>query len=1154
MSDDPDTPEPGAGDTGPAQVAAQSSAEVRERIVAALELDLVGPHPDHPWATECLSRRDRPSNVYLTGFLIPRGTASEHAGDADEQDDFAEVEPGLAEESSSEERRAAKRSYYPSSMGLSALVPEGLSELVIELTWGDYRPDMEPGRDGTPMRVWRRTPGAASLTVGLPGDDTPAVHPVAGSRGLEVHVLSRAIGESAMTVGIPAGTRSVSVFLVNGRRPVDEPRAEADRAYVFQPVLTVRTETPEAFVPRPDLRGALGGRSWDECVADLHYADSPEFASGHGVSAGWTTDGADGHCREIHTCWIPRAGVERTRTHEVPGLMRGMSELGELSDGTAARGALSPLVEQYKVWIAEGRGKLDALRGDRRETAELLLQKAETAAQRIEAGLKTLEEDPLALEAFRVANRSVGAALTRRLKLTADKPAQWRAFQLAFILLNLRGMADPTDPHRKTVDLLFFPTGGGKTEAYLGLAAFAMVYRRLKNPEAGATAGAGVSVVMRYTLRLLTLDQLGRAAGLVCALELERMRQPEQYGTWPFEIGLWVGQAATPNRLGSKGDSGYRTARAMVKAYQRHPDYKPRPIPLEKCPWCGCDLTPDSFELRPNADQPERLSISCRDPDLECEFSDTHPLPIVAVDEEIYRRLPAFLISTVDKFAALPWTGPSGKLLGGAVRCDAGGFYGAAEPGAGTKMSAALPPPDLIIQDELHLISGPLGTVMGLYETVIEGLCVRDQTEPNPVRPKIVASTATARQAGEQVQALFGRGRTHIFPPPGPSRRDSFFAQTPAEDGENPARHYIGVTASGRNAKEVLRRTWLALMGAAQHQWVLAGGHERRDGRDNPADPYMTALGYFNSLRELGGARRVLEEQVHNTLQSIGMPRRANSGLRIFRDRRSKAEVVELTSRVRTADVAEARDRLEATHHEDRRVDYAIATNMISVGLDVPRLGVMLVMGQPKTHSEYIQATSRVGRDLERPGLVIAVLNVNKPRDRSHYESFGHYHRTFYRGVESASVTPFSARAMDRAFGGAVVGFARHAMSSLTPAAGVETIRDVREPLGEWITKLFLERLDAQKIDDDTEREAAAASIRGRVGQVLDAWVKRVHEIKYESGGSVRYQKFEPRKHTHATLLREMLDTELPEIEALFRTNRSLRDVEPEVAVFVKEP
>jgi len=879
------------------------SAAARDRIVAALELDLVGPHPDHPWATECLSRRDRPSNVYLTGFLIPRGTDSEHAGDPDEQDDFAEViDGGLPEDSSSDERRAARRSYYPSSMGLSALVPEGLEELQVELTWGDYRPDHEPGRDDKPQRVWRRTPGAATLPVPLPGDGAPAIHRVPGSRGLEVHVMARAIGDSAMTAGIPAGTRSVSVFLVNGRAPVEEPRSEADRAYVFQPVLTVKTAAPRAFVPRPDLRGALGDRAWDEYVADLHYADDPEFASGHGVSAAWTTDDTDGRCRQIHTCWIPRAGVERTRTHEVPGLMRSMPDLGKLADGPAASAALAPLAEQYRVWIAEGRGKLDRLSGERRETAELLLQKAETAAERIEAGLKTLEDDPLALEAFRVANRTVGAALARRLKI--DNP-QWRAFQLAFILLNLRGMADPTDPHRKTVDLLFFPTGGGKTEAYLGLAAFAMVYRRLTHPEAGATAGAGVSVVMRYTLRLLTLDQLGRAAGLVCALELERLRDPATYGTWPFEIGLWVGQAATPNRLGSKGDSGDRTARAMVKAHQKHPGFKPRPIPLEKCPWCGSDLEPSSFELRPDADRPERLSISCKDPDLECEFSDTHPLPIVAVDEEVYRRLPAFLISTVDKFAALPWTGPSGKLLGGADRADKRGFYGAAEPGAGTRMAAPLPPPDLIIQDELHLISGPLGTVMGLYETVIEGLCVRNQSGDSAVRPKIVASTATARQAGEQVQALFGRGRTHIFPPPGPSRRDSFFAQTPHEDAENPARHYIGITASGRNAKEVLRRTWLALMGAAQCQWNLGGGEERKDGRDNPADPYMTALGYFNSLRELGGARRVLEEQVHNTLQSIGMPRRVNSDVRIFRDRRSKAEVVELTSRVSTAAVAE---------------------------------------------------------------------------------------------------------------------------------------------------------------------------------------------------------------------------------------------------------
>ncbi len=271
------------------------------------------------------------------------------------------------------------------------------------------------------------------------------------------------------------------------------------------------------------------------------------------------------------------------------------------------------------------------------------------------------EED--ALDAFRVANRAVARALKKRLGIEAPR---WRVFQLAFLLLNLPGIADPHDPNRETVDLLFFPTGGGKTEAYLGLAAFTLVLRRLRGE---GMSGAGVSVIMRYTLRLLTLDQLARAAGLVCALELEREEQIARYGEWSFEIGLWVGKAATPNILGHKGDGRSDSARTKVRQFKADPKGRPSPIPLENCPWCGTRFGADSFQLLPNDDQPRELRIVCTN--FECDFTRDRPLPIVAVDEPIYRRLPAFLIATVDKFAALPWVGQAGALLGGggSVRC-----------------------------------------------------------------------------------------------------------------------------------------------------------------------------------------------------------------------------------------------------------------------------------------------------------------------------------------------------------------------------------------------------------------------------------------------------------------------------------------------------
>jgi len=1111
------------------------SLDVREALVQALKLDLVGPWAGHELSEERLPGWVRPSNWYLTGFLIPSGTAPDQSADADEDDDVSEIpeSAGLAEESN-EERKAAKKGFFPSSMGLSFLVSQETHAVAVLVRWGDYAQAEIEGADGKPMSVWQRRPREETVDLALTGTSGDSVvRDVPDSGGLQLHVVDRPISAEDLEEHIPQGTRSVSVFLVNHRAPVED---QPDLGYAFQPEVEVRSDAP--FVPRPDLRGAQAA-DWDEQVADLHYADTPEYATGHGVSAEWEI--LDDACRLLRTAWIPSAEVEKTETVDIAGVELSMLALGKLTDGAAAEAALRPLVQHYREWIVGQSARLASLAGSRRETAEELLRFAELAAGRIERGIDVLATDADALDAFRVANRAVARALRQRLGIETP---HWRAFQLAFVLLNLPGITDPHDPHRETVDLLFFPTGGGKTEAYLGLAAFAMVLRRLRHPGEKGLVGAGVSVIMRYTLRLLTLDQLARAAGLVCALELERGKDPARYGDWPIEIGLWVGKAATPNILGRKGDGRSDSARSKVRQFKADPRGRPSPIPLENCPWCATPFEPNSFALLPDDDRPRELRIVCTN--FECDFARDRALPIVAVDEPIYRRLPAFLIATVDKFASLPWVGRSGALLGGADRHDPTGFYSASEPRGGERLTAPIPPPDLVIQDELHLIAGPLGTMAGLYETAIEALCVRE-VDGRAVRPKIVASTATVRRAQDQVQALFARPLTQVFPPPGPDRRDSFFART-VPSSEAPARLYLGIACQGRNPKVLMRKAWLALMGAAERAYRDAGGHKNQQ---NPADPYMTVLGYFNSLRELGGARRLLEEEVQNTIKGYGARKRIGEEPGLFRDRKTFSEVVELTSRVSTDKVAEARRRLECGFHEAQRVDCAIATNMISVGLDIPRLGLMVVLGQPKAHSEYIQATSRVGRDDERPGLVVTLLNIHKPRDRSHYERFRHYHETFYRSVEVASVTPFSARALDRGFAGALVGLARHAQPELTPPLGVGQIADVRAALERRLLDAFRARVDQQPITDEDERAEVLRTVQNRVVDLLDSW-RKVFEDYQAAGVALQYQKYEldqPRP-----LLREMLDTDFEsEHHRKFRANRSLRDVEPEVNLFLKD-
>ncbi|HAS50604.1 MAG TPA: helicase, partial [Gammaproteobacteria bacterium] len=683
---------------------------------------------------------------------------------------------------------------------------------------------------------------------------------------------------------------------------------------------------------------------------------------------------------------------------------------------------------------------------------------------------------------------------------------------------------------------------GGKTEAYLGLAAFTLILRRLRYP---GIQSAGLTVLMRYTLRLLTLDQLGRAATVICALELEREKNPKILGEWRFEIGLWVGKAATPNRMGRKGDDNKDTARHKTIAYKEgkgKTKTKSAPIPLENCPWCGEKFTPNAFQLVPNPDTPTDLRVICVNRDCDFAGRTERTLPILSVDEPIYRRLPCFLIATVDKFAALPWTGETGALFGLVDRYDSEGFYGPCQPKTGQPLpDGRLPPPELIIQDELHLISGPLGTIAGLYETALEALC---SASPDAPRPKIIASTATVRRAADQIRALFNRRDADIFPPPGLNRRDSFFAETHGPERTHP-RLYVGIAAQGRSLKVVMLRVYLALMAAAQKGYEEAGG---KKAIPNPADPYLTLLGYFNSLRELGGSRRIVEDEVTTRLQHYGQRQRLNEPRGQFADRKIQFEVLELTSRVNTAEVAQAKRRLELDFAQPDRVDIALATNMISVGLDIIRLGLMVILGQPKTSAEYIQASSRVGRDPNRPGLIVTLLNIHRPRDRSHYERFAAYHQTFYRSVEATSVTPFSPRALDRALPAVLTALMRYADPRLTPPRGAAAIETLRSALEAPLIKVLGDRAEGHAaVADPAEVAALRQNLSDRVKDLLDSWCRIAHDnaqqgitlqYQHEVGGTVR-------------LLYEFLNRDAPPLWK-FRAHRSMRDVEPSINLWLE--
>lgn len=1141
----------------------KTSLAVRETILTKLRRDLIGPNPtseDADLAEEILP--EEPSKWYLTGWIAPTqdGTSplDEDDVDAPAEETLAGLEaPSTApdDEGTAQDHTARKR-FLPTSLGLSTALPISATEVTVTLDWGDYIAEPMPpeailmaeGRTAMPDVRWCRRPRhleyklalkEGKWEVALDGSKTLINRP----GWLHLSMICRKT-RMRQAEGPDVEIWSLSVFVVN-RRAVVRNRRFAEMSYAFQVRMTV--ECGLGIVAGYDLTGYRSADP-DLRTHDLHYHDVPQYAAGRNTACAHEAD-ADGVVRRVRTEPMPVAEVERVAPNEsITGVTFDMIALRDAARSGAdpLRDALADLPRHYGDWIAAQSPLADQFAGEprRREMAQDLIKAQRDTMARMQAGIDLLLTNDMARTAFVAMNEAVETAGRRRfasergVPLDQIGPLKWRPFQLAFILVNLSGLTDKTHPDREIVDLLFFPTGGGKTEAYLGLAAYTIALRRLG---ASGVLGAGVTVIMRYTLRLLTLDQLGRAAGVICALELMRCSDAwkdaqgkRMLGDWDIEIGLWIGSAASPNKLGGKGDTGDDRAVTRVRAYRKRSG--PAPAPIRNCPWCGSNLGHTSFKCWPNEQMPTRMLIVC--PNVDCDFTGDRALPILATDDEIYRRLPAFIVATIDKFAALPWVGQTGAFFGHVDRADNQGFYGASEPRSGARLNNGwqLDPPDLIVQDELHLISGPLGTMAGLYETAIDYLATRTKGDKR-IRPKIVASTATVRRAQTQIQALFDRNQTAIFPPPGISRRNSFFAETLHASEANPARKYIGLAALGRGPKLVFLRALVALEAAAQSEFEGQGATT-----GNAADPYMTAMCYFNALRELGGARRIVEDEVRDRAQRYGAERRRISPADIPFANRKIAAPVELTSRESTDQVAQSKRRLDSKAGSKDAVDVALATNMISVGLDITRLGLMVVMGQPKATAEYIQATSRVGRDHQRPGLVLSLLNVHKPRDRAHYERFGYFHESFYRGVEATSVTPWADRALDRALAAVLVAIIRHADRQYggDEAAGVFSLP---QPVFDRALAYIVERA-APFTEVSTDLET-------QITLLADIWAKTAAS-QTGNGGRLSYNR-----RGQNSLLQDVLDPQtktLDQERQFFTAGRSMRDVEPVVRLDICGP
>jgi len=1143
---------------------------IRQELHDAVVADLLGPAEGPEEEVVETSVRVR----YLVGQLAPRDLVLE----PDEQDDLPQEGTNQPDEPEPEEDRLQAESLIPSSMGLTFAVDAEVDQIVVEASWGRYERRKSEGLHLTPSggnrTVWKRIPSGGDVTIDLvPG-------PIQAAPGAEAPDV---VVRGAIRAGAH-GDWIVTLFLVNEQT---EPGENRDAAWVFQPQLTVRApDSAPVFRKRPVVEsdaGAFGGA--EQRAMRMLHRSRVEFAVGHGISVHAVPDPSNPErASRIETRVVPFYDVAVTEppTPNDPGFERladlrlDMQWLAE-ADRADVVANLELLADMYETWQAGQRARIDAGElGEHADTARAAIDHAATALERIRAGIAVLAEpDSPAFEAFQFANRAMWyqRIRTEYLRRRRSEPEldiaavdvpqnrSWYPFQLAFVLLSVPSLADPThpertEPARAIADLLWFPTGGGKTEAYLGVAAYTMALRRLHGALGGYDAGHGVAVIMRYTLRLLTIQQFQRATSLMCAMEVIRRDALEagdaRWGTEPFRIGLWVGNRATPGRV-ADAEEAIKQSKGDVWNAGRG---RGTPAQLTACPWSGHEILPGrDIEVRRFRGDIGRTLTYCSDPLGSCPFSRKRApgegLPVLVVDQEIYHRLPALLIATVDKFAQMPWKGAAQMLFGRVsgycprhgflcpdietdtrpeIRCTGNHKKRGNLPATKRQDAGPLRPPDLIIQDELHLISGPLGTIVGQYETAIDELCAW-RYDGVVVRPKVVASTATIRRAREQVHGLFLRN-VHVFPPHGLDVEDDFFALQRSTDptalDAKPGRRYLGICAPGKSRPSTLIRVYVAFLTAAQHLYDEYGAD---------ADPWMTLVGYFNSLRELGGMRRLVEDDVSTRAFRMNQPGQdlQRPGL----SQRKRIWVEELTSRRSSTDIPRILDQLEAPFDPDwdkqKALDVLLATNMVSVGVDVRRLGLMIVAGQPKTTAEYIQATSRVGR--RHPGLVCTVLNWARPRDLSHYETFEHYHATFYEQVEALSLTPFAPRAIDRALTGVFASLVRLLDLEYDANDGAGRI-DPSDPIVERALRAIADR--SHRVTDRTEIRQL---VEAELDQLLHEWVHRVNDPETTYG-------YQGRKDGTTVAL---LHPPRPGVWDLFTVLTSMRDVEPTAGLVLSD-
>lgn len=801
-----------------------------------------------------------------------------------------------------------------------------------------------------------------------------------------------------------------------------------------------------------------------------------------------------------------------------------LSVLSPNNDATIVSGLLE-FAESYHTWIVQ-------LNAEGNKIGIENIEKCQKDYERIKHNINEFLTDPQKMQIFRLMNTAMFMQLwhsksnnqeqirndqeelsfeyykNKALDTTIFKGviAAWRPFQLAFILLNLDGVfqskEDPKwEKRNELVDLVWFPTGGGKTESYLGIIALVAINRRITLPDG---TGNGVAAIMRYTLRLLTTQQFQRALRLILALEQIRKWNKFDLGDQEFSIGLFVGENSLPNH--------YKNLAEEIRKNWTD-DGRHGQIPLDCCPWCGSSLRTKEVST-------DHYSFGCSN--KKCTYGKRNYLPVRLCDDHVYEEPPTLLFGTVDKFAQLSRrvnvhdvSADSRRLFGKVTECN---------------------PPDLIIQDELHLLLGPLGSAVSLFEAAIDQLCSYQRQDGVIVRPKIISSTATTRNTNLQVRALYDRD-VSIFPKNGTDYDDSFFAFYKREKKEDKdewsfvsKRKYIGIMPTGRTQMTTQMR--LAAILFVHRALYELKNIELLNANDKSfieaADYYYSTISYFNSLKEVGktDAQFYLEFTKY-TRRLFKRVLRFSNMLECFYAYNEVFSKTELTGRLSGGEAVEELSKAQTVkwdpekrlpylkegesdkyNHAILPADYILATNMISVGLDVSRFNTIIMNSMPRNIAEYIQASSRVARD--KVGLVLTLHNLFRSRDVSHFEKYREFHEKLYYYVEPISITPFSPKAIEKYLPLYMSTLIRHLHNKLADRKDAKRMTStIAAELKQEIKSYFKKRHERTKAlevsEHALEREILTEEQLNYIYQWIDESLDQWVALKDEAGDSLVY-------------------------------------------------